>query len=69
MRTPPTSMLVTIGVFLAFWAYCLYDFARTDERDMRGFTRPVWLVVLVFGSVAGGLLWLLAGRPQHSTRR
>jgi hypothetical protein len=69
MRTPPASMVVTMGVLLAFWAYCLVDFARTDERDMRGFTRPVWLAVLVIGSVAGGLLWLLAGRPQRPARR
>ena len=62
-------MLLTTGVLLAFWAYCLFDFARTDERDMRGFARPVWLAILVFGSVVGGVFWLMAGRPQHTARR
>lgn len=50
-----------------FWVYCLVDFSRTDERDMRTFSRPVWLVLLVFGSVVGGLMWLFAGRPEPPT--
>ncbi|MGN6524391.1 MAG: PLDc N-terminal domain-containing protein [Actinomycetes bacterium] len=69
MRTPPAPMLLTTGVLLAFWAYCLFDLAGADERDVRGFTKPVWLVVVVVGSVVGGLLWLLVVRPQHPRPR
>jgi hypothetical protein len=50
---------------LIIWGYCLLDFTQTDERDMRLFTRPQWLVILVFGSVVGGLFWIAAGRPQR----
>jgi len=50
---------------LIFWAYCLVDLMQTDERELRTFAKPVWWVILVFGSVLGGLLWLLAGRPQR----
>lgn len=49
---------------LGLWVYSLIDFSRTDERDMRTFPRDIWLVVLVLGSVAGGIAWLLGGRPQ-----
>jgi hypothetical protein len=54
---------------LVFWAYCLFDFTQTDELEMRTFTKPVWSVILVFGSVLGGLLWLSVGRPQRPGRR
>lgn len=57
--------LVFLVLALALWGWCLRDFLTTDERAMRTFTRPVWLVVLVFGSILGGLLWLVAGRPQR----
>jgi hypothetical protein len=49
---------------VAIWAYSLVDFSQTDERDMRTFSRDVWLVLLVFGSVLGGVAWLMGGRPQ-----
>lgn len=54
---------------LGFWAHCLFDFARTDEREMRTFTKPVWVLLLVFASLLGALMWFFAGRPQQSSRR
>lgn len=54
---------------LVFWGYCLFDFSRTGEAGIRTFTKPVWVVVLVLGSVVGGLLWLFLGRPQHPGSR
>lgn len=60
--------LVLVPV-LVFWGYCLLDFTQTDEREIRTFTKPVWLVILIFGSVVGGVLWLSTGRPQHRGRR
>lgn len=62
------AVIVALAV-LAFWAYCLYDFARTDPRDVRTFSQPVWIVLLVLTSVFGGLLWLVYGRPQPPSRR
>ena len=54
---------------LAIWGYSLVDFSETDERDMRTFSRPIWLVLLVFGSVVGGSAWLVAGRPRPPSVR
>ena len=57
---------LAVGVTLAalgFWGYCLVDFTRTDEYEMRTFSKPVWLVLLVFMNIFGGLMWLYYGRP------
>jgi uncharacterized membrane protein YsdA (DUF1294 family) len=61
-------LLVTVAA-LSFWICCLVDFTQADEREMRTFTKPVWLVILIFGSVAGGLAWLLLGRPERPSLR
>lgn len=50
---------------LLLWGYCLFDFVRTDDREIRTFTKPVWVVLLVIGNVVGGLMWLFLGRPQR----
>jgi len=54
---------------IGFWAYCLVDFTRTDELEMSLFSKPVWLVLLVFTSLFGSLMWFFAGRPQRPSRR
>ncbi len=55
------AVLAAIG----FWGYCLIDFARTDQLEMRTFSKPVWVVLLVFTNLLGSLLWVFAGRPQR----
>ena len=54
---------------VGFWAWCLVDFTRTDEREMRTFPRQVWIVLLVLGSVIGSLMWFSLGRPQRRPPR
>jgi len=56
---------VVILPVLGLWAYGLIDFSRTDERDMRTFPRQTWIVILVFGSVFGAIMWLRLGRPER----
>ena len=58
-----TSLVVLMPV-LVFYVYCLVDFSRTPEREMRTFTRPAWVVLLIFGNLVGALLWLSMGRPE-----
>lgn len=60
--------LLVLGPIVGVWIFSLVDFSRTDERDMRLFSPEVWVLVLVLGSVAGGLLWLMGGRPQRPAR-
>ena len=54
---------------IGFWGYCLIDFTRTDELEMRLFSKPVWVILLVFTSLLGSLLWFFAGRPQRPSPR
>jgi hypothetical protein len=59
------ALVLAVGV----WAYGLLDFMKTDEREMRTFSRPVWLVILVFGIALGTIAWMVAGRPQRPLPR
>jgi hypothetical protein len=61
--------IVVLVPALIFWGYCLLDFSRTDELEMRAFSKHVWLVILIFGSVIGGILWCSVGRPQGPASR
>ncbi|HET6154604.1 MAG TPA: PLDc N-terminal domain-containing protein [Marmoricola sp.] len=63
--SPSLATSLVLVLALLFWGYCLYDFTQTDEREIRTFTRPVWLVVLVLGSVVGGVAWMALGRPER----
>lgn len=69
MTLVKVSSAVVALAAIAFWAYCLYDFARTPEREVRTYPRQVWLVLLAFLNVFGGLMWLYLGRPQPPSRR
>lgn len=62
--TAVLPVLVLVPV-LVFWACCLVGFSRTEEHEMRTFTREQWLVILTLGSALGGALWLAAGRPRR----
>ena len=59
------AVLAAIG----FWAYALVDLTMTDELEVRLFSKPVWVLLLVLTNVLGSLLWLFAGRPQRTTTR
>ena len=36
---------------------------------MRTYTRQVWVLLLDFTNVFGGMLWIVAGHPEHPRRR
>lgn len=60
---PALILLAALGV----WAYGVIDFSLTEDEDLRLFSRPAWLLILVLGSFVGALLWLTLGRAQHSS--
>lgn len=60
---------IVLGLALVVWAYGLLDFLQTDERDIRSLSRPLWLAILVCGSVFGVATWMIAGRPQRPKDR
>ena len=54
--------LAVLAGALVFWAWCLWVVSRTDEAEMRTLSKPMWLVVVGFGSVMGAVFWWIAGR-------
>lgn len=56
-------VLLAVAV-LAFTVYCVVDVVQTEEERVRGLPKLVWLVVTLLVPVAGGISWLIAGRPR-----
>lgn len=54
-------------VLLAFLVFCLLDVITSDAGDIRNLPKIVW-ILLVFINPIGGVAWLIAGRPQTTTR-
>lgn len=54
-----------LGVALS--VYCLIDCVRADEDGIRGLPKMVWVFVILLFPLAGGLGWLIAGRPARAT--
>lgn len=51
---------------LALSIYCLIDCVRTDEDAVRGLPKIVWVFVILLFPIAGGVGWLVAGRPPKA---
>ncbi|WP_216215677.1 PLDc N-terminal domain-containing protein [Amycolatopsis aidingensis] len=61
-------MLYFGGLFgvitIAVWIFCLVDIITTPEGDCRNLPKMGWLVVVLLLPLVGGVLWLIAGRPE-----
>lgn len=62
-------MLFVDGVFgfllLAFWIFCIIDVITTDESQCRNLQKGVWVLIVLLFVEIGGIVWLIAGRPQN----
>jgi hypothetical protein len=61
-------VLAAIGVTI----YAVIDCLRSDDSELRGLPKPLWLLVIVAFPLFGGLLYLLLGRqptPGSPTSR
>lgn len=54
------------GLILAFTIYCLIDVIRSEDSEIRGLPKIVWVMLVLLFPVAGGAAWFLAGRPRGS---
>jgi hypothetical protein len=50
---------------LAIYVYGLVDVIRTDATLTRGFSKPTWIIIVVFLPLIGAALWFLIGRPRY----
>ena len=61
-------MLRVVGLLLlvAVYIYFVIDVIRTPRGEVRSLPKVVWLLVVVFVPIVGGLLWLGLGRDGPS---
>lgn len=56
------ALLVLAGIGVT--VYALIDCLRTDDREVRVFPRPVWVLVILVVVLLGPLAWLATGRDR-----
>jgi len=55
------------GLFLAelcLLIYCVLNIVTTPAAEIRNLPKLVWLLLVVVFPLAGGIAWLIAGRPR-----
>ena len=61
-----TRLLVGLVVAaVVFMIYAIIDCALFDRSRIRGLPRAVWLLIVIFVPIIGGLLWFLVGRGRR----
>ncbi|MET0780379.1 MAG: PLDc N-terminal domain-containing protein [Microbacterium sp.] len=63
----PRVLLVLALVLTSFWVYTIVDCSVQPANRHRGVSKPIWILIVVFLPVLGGLLWLTVGRVRRST--
>lgn len=58
------GLLVLAGLGLTL--YAVIDCIRTDEREIRGVPKVVWVLIILLVTVVGPIAWILAGRDRSS---
>ena len=60
-------LLILALVLTAFWVYTIVDCSVQPANRHRGVSKPIWILIVIFLPVLGGLLWLFVGRVRRST--
>ena len=55
-------VLAVIGVMI----YAVIDCLGSDDTEIRGLPKPLWLLVIVALPLVGGVMWILFGRAPSS---
>ncbi len=60
-----SGMPLLVGLaMLAFWLYCLFDAITTPDEETRNLPKILWVIIVLLLPLAGGVFWLLLGRPN-----
>jgi hypothetical protein len=51
---------------LAVLVIALIDCLASDEYEIRALPKVVWVFIILLFSPIGGIVWFVAGRPQHA---
>jgi hypothetical protein len=53
---------------LILLVYCVLNVITTPEDQVRNLPKLLWLFLVIFLPLIGGIAWLVAGRPQSTSR-
>ena len=53
--------LLTIAVTV----YAVVDCIQTDDAQVRGLPKLLWLLLILLFPIVGAIAWFIAGRPQR----
>jgi hypothetical protein len=56
-------------VEVALLVFCLIDCIQSDEGRIRNLPKTVWILLIIFLPIAGGIAWLAVGRPLGAPAR
>jgi len=51
---------------LGLLVYCLIDCIQTPDGAHRNLSKGIWILLILFFPIVGGIAWLVAGRPERS---
>lgn len=55
-------------LILGFTLYCFIDVLVHEQEEIRGLSKTLWVVVVLFFPIVGGLAWLLTSRTAPRPR-
>ena len=60
-------MLRVLAIVIGFGLtlYALIDCIRTEEEQIKGLPKIVWILLIVFISFLGPIAWIVAGRDRQ----
>lgn len=59
----PRLLAILVLIDLALLVAALIDCLSVEPQDVRGLPRPLWVVLILFASPVGPIMWFVAGRP------
>jgi hypothetical protein len=59
------GLIIELGLLV----FCVFDIISTDDSRIQNLPKIVWLLIVIFLPIIGGLAWLLLGRPSNAELR
>jgi hypothetical protein len=58
--------MLPVFLELGLLVYCLIDCIQTPDGAHRNLSKGIWILLILFFPIVGGIAWLVAGRPARS---
>jgi hypothetical protein len=60
--------LILVVAVVFFTVYAVVDCLLTDRQRIRAIPKPAWVLVIIFVTPVGGILWLTLGKDRRVGR-